>query len=536
MQNDIRIDVAQLLRFLVRGLLPAAAIGALAAFAIYQWSSTRQPEYEATAAVLATQANPGLREFGLSVINAAPLEPQAYQVAATSDAVLAGALMQLGNQDPQLDEIRRLGSNIEAKLDNTRSSLVYIIGEGSTASVAADRANALAQSLIEWDRNRAAQSVDQLVEALEIQIETLTEQIGLMQSGANAGGQDQVLGLINQRAQRQEQLAYARALSASASPTLALMQPASLPAAPVSPRPVRDAAIGFFLAFVLTYAVLLLVRALDSRIRSPEDLAHVTGLPVIAEYPRFRRGDKAGLREASSYLRTNLLFSSADVHPKVFLVTSSQANEGKTLTSTSLAEGFVRNGYRTLLIDADLRAPSVAKLYRISSARNHSSLVDWLQDPHGQHETAQVAIGPGETLDVIPVFQPVQQAAELLSGGFRDSLDRWRKQYDVILVDSSPVLAVADTLTVAPYSTATVVVADVQKTRRGQVKATVDLLRRIGVNVIGVTANYVKREAGGQGAGYGYGYGIAAADEPATNNVKPRAAGTVSSSRRISKA
>jgi len=534
MQNDIRIDVAQLLRFLVRGLLPAAAIGALAAFAIYQWSSTRQPEYEATAAVLATQANPGLREFGLSVINATPLEPQAYQVAATSDAVLAGALMQLGNQDPQLDEIRRLGSNIEAKLDNTRSGLVYIIGEGSTASVAADRANALAQSLIEWDRNRAAQSVDQLVEALEIQVETLTEQMNALQSGA--GNQDTIMGLINQRAQRQEQLAYARALSASASPTLALMQPASLPAAPVSPRPVRDAAIGFFLAFVLTYAVLLLVRALDSRIRSPEDLAHVTGLPVIAEYPRFRRGDKAGLREASSYLRTNLLFSSADVHPKVFLVTSSQASEGKTLTSTSLAEGFVRNGYRTLLIDADLRAPSVAKLYRISSARNHSSLVDWLQDPHGQHETAQVAIGPGQTLDVIPVFQPVQQAAELLSGGFRDSLDRWRKQYDVILVDSSPVLAVADTLTVAPYSTATVVVADVQKTRRGQVKATVDLLRRIGVNVIGVTANYVKREAGGQGAGYGYGYGIAAADEPATNNVKPRAAGTVSSSRRISKA
>src|SRR5690625_1432648 len=93
MQNDIRIDVAQLLRFLVRGLLPAAAIGALAAFAIYQWSSTRQPEYEATAAVLATQANPGLREFGLSVINATPLEPQARSEEHTSELQSRGHLV-----------------------------------------------------------------------------------------------------------------------------------------------------------------------------------------------------------------------------------------------------------------------------------------------------------------------------------------------------------------------------------------------------------------------------------------------------------
>ena len=278
-----------------------------------------------------------------------------------------------------------------------------------------------------------------------------------------------------------------------------------------------DAILAALLSVILTYGLILLRNAIDTRLRTVDDIANVSGLPVIAEFPRLPKGVRNLPREASSYLRTNLLFSTMDANPKVILVTSSNAGEGKSSISISLAESFVRNGYRTLLIDADLRKPVIAGEYRINNM-HQTSLEDCLKSPFTAHKAATVSIGAKDYLYVVPTFQPTPQASELLSRGFRECLERWRQEYDVIVIDSAPVLAVADALTIAPLATGTLLAINQQKTDRRQVRATVELLNRIGVRMLGVAVTHVSKEASQQSR-YSYGYGYAETEMPSTANV-----------------
>lgn len=520
-QQDVKIDIAELFRFILQGLLPALLIGGAAAYLALQLANRQEPVYEAQATVLAAQTNAGPRDFGLPAISAPPLDVEAYRTAATTDPVLADALQRMGLGEAALSDIRGLRGDIRVEAQDTRSSsLIHIFGEGATPSAAANRANAVANALVDWDRQRASAGIVRSIEQLESTIASLTDQIRALQTMNDPSQSDQIVGLISRRAQAQEDLSYARALAASATPLLTVIQPASPPVTPVSPRPLFNAAIAFFLATVLTYGVLLIRRSLDTRLRGVEDLAHVTGLPVLAEFPRVGRGDRSALREPASYLRTNLLFATADAHPKVLLITSAQMGEGKSVTAAGLAEGFVRNGYRTLLVDADLRSPSVAKLYRIPAGRGRSSLVDWLKDPYEGHAVVDVTLGPGQLLQVVPVFQPVAQPAELLSMGFRSCLEKWRQEFDVVVIDTAPILAVADTLAIAPYATGTVLVTHLTKTNRNQARTAVDLLRRVGVRVLGVAATHVPN--GGSRHSYGYGYGSPVGDQQSAQRAVER--------------
>ena len=208
-------------------------------------------------------------------------------------------------------------------------------------------------------------------------------------------------------------------------------------------------------------------------------------------------------------------------------MTSATSEEGKSSIAISLAESFVRNGYRTLLIDADLRKPIVASEYRINNI-HQASLEDCLKNPYQPHRAATVSIGAKDYLYVVPTFQPTPQASELLSRGFRECLERWRQEYDVIIIDSAPVLAVADALAIAPLCTGTLLAVNLQKGDRRQLRSTVDLLKRVGVRLLGVAVTHVSRE--GQQSGYGYGYGepepassreVGEAPKPATR-AKPR--------------
>lgn len=506
MQQDISVNFGELLRFLLRGLVFALLVGGAFAFVAMQMSQREEPVFEAEAIVLAAQTNPEVRQLGVSTFSAPPLDVTAYREAALSTPVLQIAVERMGLQEPTAADLRRLRGRVSVAVEEARtSSNLYIRARGNSPQLAAQRANAVADAVVEWDRQRALEALNRRIDALEAQVEALNEQIRSLQTLSGAAVQDQIDGLISLRADQQQQLAYAGALRASATPLLQVLQPALPPTRQTSPRPVFDGVVAFLLGMFLSYALLLLRRALDTRIRDADDLSHVAGAPVLAQVPKVARDDHATMREASSYLRTNLLFSSAEAHPKVFLITSAQDAEGKTATATSLAEGFVRNGYRTLLVDADMRSPSVAEHYRISPV-NRSSLTDWLREPLQRHQVVDVTIGPKQFLSVVPVFRSVGQASELLSRGFRAALERWRDDYDVIIVDSAPILAVADALTVAPFCTGTVLVVNQQRTDRRQVRTAAELLSRLGVRLLGVVATHVSRDSK-RSVTYGYGYG-----------------------------
>ena len=497
MQSEptVVISLADLLRFVRQGLVWALLVGLAAGGLAYVVSGRLEPRYRAEAVVVAAQTSSDTSDLGVTQISAPLLDVAAYREAAMSDTVLERALFSLGQTATPAD-LEALRQALGVRNEETRTSgLLYLEVTDNSARRAAELTNALTGALVRWDAERARQNLDRIVRSLERQVAALALPVA---------PRSQLAGRGQLRAERQEQLLYARALRDSTTGMLSPLQFATVPSEPVFPRPLLSAALAAVLGAFSIYGFRFLREALDTHLRHSDDLATATGLPVLAEFPKLPTGTRRLPREASSYLRTNVLFATADAHPKVLLVTSSQSSEGKSSVSLSLAESLARDGYKTLLIDADLRKPVIAKEYNLSRA--HDSLRTHLENPHAPLGVARVALSSKHSLDVIPTFEAAPSPTELLGRGFRDCLEGWRGDYDAIVIDSAPLLPVADTLIIAPLCTGTVVAASIEQTDRRQVQASLALLQRVGVRVLGVVATQVPR-TGKYGAGYGYGYG-----------------------------
>ena len=516
MQQDISIDLGDLFRFIKRGLLIALLVSGAAAALAYYHASSQPAVYETRATVIASQGGADLRAIGVSPVMAPPLDVSAYRAALFSDPVLAQAANLTGIAEPTASDLRGMRSGVSVRSEVDRnSSLIHIDVQDGSPTRASDRANALANALVQWDRQRAGRTLTQGMEILDSRIAAVTDEIRALQVAG--GAQDEIDGLIRERAELQNNLNVMRTLSTAVMSYLDVMQPAPVGRS-VSANVILNSALAFMLGLVVTYGVLLLRSALDTRLRNVEDLANVTGMPILAEFPKLPKNIRRMPPEASSYLRTNLLFATSDVDPKVIMVTSANTGEGKSSVALSLAESFARNDYNTLLVDADLRMPVMAQEYHLDE-RRYASFLQHLEHPHERFEPARVAINLTQHLDVVPTFQGPGSPAELLSRHFRDWLDIWRREYDVIVLDSAPLLAVADALTIAPLCTGSVLVASQEASDRRSVKNAVELLQRLGVRVLGVAATHVTEKTSQRGVhaygyGYGYGYGKDSGDAP----------------------
>ncbi len=512
MQPDITSNVSDILRFIRRGLLLAMLVAVTAGVVAYVSSSRLPQTFRSEAVISAARSN---NSSDNNIVR--PLNDSAYRVAATSNTVIIATLEKLGVQNPDQKTINSFIKKVRITTEgnenwNDPSSLIRIAVSNSDSATAALQANTLAEALITWDRDRGRANLLDQVASLQEQTATLTDRIRALQT--QEAGDSEINPFIQRRNELQEEYYATQALANAAVGSLSSIRPAIAELEPIAPRPVFNTVLAFLLGLFGSYGILLLRNALDMRIRDVDDLTKVVDLPVLASFPKLPSDTRRLPYEATSYLRTNLLFATSDAHPKVIVVTSAREGEGKSSVALSLAESFVRNNYRTLLVDADMRKPVVAGEYRINSL-HQTSLETWLKNPYGSNQAASVPINGKYYLYVIPSFQPSAQAAELLSSGFRECLEIWRKEYDVIIIDSAPILQVADTLTIAPLATGTVLVANQQKTDRRQVRAAVDILRRIGVRVPGVIATHVSRD-GGSSTSYGYGYGLPDVDTKQT--------------------
>ena len=506
MNQDITIEIKDLMRFLLRGLIPALVVGLLAGAGTYWLLSNRAVVYATRATVLASQPTSDLRAFGVSLVAAPPLDALAYSIAATSDPVVTEALDNLGVQDPTRAQLNALKSRYSIATEETRtSSLIYIDASVTTsAEDATDTANAVATAMVEWDRSRARNNLQRVIDTLEAQIEAVDEQIRTLQAQPGVS-QDQIDERLLLRAEQQQQLYNARALSTAVIGNLEIVQPAppAVGRLPWSPR--VGAFIAFMLSVIAVYGLLLIRRMLDNRIQTLEGLAHATGLPILAEFTKQKRQGRRLPVEAASFLRTNILFEIGDVDPKVILVTSASAMDGKSSVAISLAESFARNGKRTLLVDADLRSPVVSDEYDMVASV--PSLATYLRNPESDFRPARISVTSSQTLDVVPSsLKTISSATDLLSHGIRPLLEEWKKYYEIVVIDSPPVLAVADALVVAPHASGALFVANLQKANRTQLRTSIDLLKRSGIRILGVAANQVPESDGTQAYGYGYGH------------------------------
>ncbi|TNF98650.1 MAG: polysaccharide biosynthesis tyrosine autokinase [Gammaproteobacteria bacterium] len=268
-----------------------------------------------------------------------------------------------------------------------------------------------------------------------------------------------------------------------------------IPGSPYTPNLEKNLMIALMLGLMGGIGLAFLFEYLDDTVKSSEDLEQLTELPVVGVVPEVDieqfENDKISLlthsdptsaiAEAYRSFRTALTFSSAGGHPKILHVSSAGSSEGKTTTAISTAVTFVQAGARVLLLDCDLRSPSLHKEFSVA---NEIGLTNFLTGEFKLGEIAQKSHVKNLWLLLAGPIPP--NPAELLSSGkMVELLDIAGNNYDVVIIDSPPLLGLADALVLSSLATATVLVVDAGVTRKGVLEGALKRLRGINSNIIG---------------------------------------------------
>ncbi|GAA3419229.1 polysaccharide biosynthesis tyrosine autokinase [Streptosporangium vulgare] len=291
---------------------------------------------------------------------------------------------------------------------------------------------------------------------------------------------------------------------------ITIVDKADVPREPVSPRPLVNLVVAVLIALLASMAVIVLRDHLDTTLKSSEALREASRSAVlgIIGYERdarhhpliLRNRGRSSRSEAFRALRTNLQFIGVDRQPKSLVVTSCLPGEGKSSTSTNLAITLAQAGWRVILVDGDLRCPSVPSYLGIEGT---VGLTDVLINKVSLNEVIQVWGEPG--MSVLPSGQIPPNPSELLgSGGMREILARLVGTYDMVIIDAPPLLPVADAMTLSAFCDGTLLVTRYGKTRYEHVARAVELLESINARVVGTVLNFFPP---GNEAYFGYGYG-----------------------------
>ncbi|MGO4221996.1 GumC family protein [Lysobacter sp. TAF61] len=276
-----------------------------------------------------------------------------------------------------------------------------------------------------------------------------------------------------------------------------------------SPRKLLNLAVGMLLGGFLGVLLAFLMHHLDNTVHDPKALEAITGLPVLGAIPRLEQGMttaqaandlRSPFAEAYRSVRTALQFATVHGLPRSLLITSASPSEGKSTTAHELARNIAQLGKRVVLVDADLRNPSVHKTTGLSSAMGLSNLLA------GARELADVLQHlPNEKLSVITSGPLPPNPPELLAG---DSLARLlaqlREQFDMVILDGPPVLGLADAPLLANQAEATVMVAAAEDTRNDALRVSLQRLKAARARVLGAVLTRFDLKRKGEGYGYTY--------------------------------
>ncbi|WP_249356552.1 polysaccharide biosynthesis tyrosine autokinase [Gordonia sp. ALPHA1B1] len=281
----------------------------------------------------------------------------------------------------------------------------------------------------------------------------------------------------------------------------------------ISPRILWSVGAGFALGLLAGLAGVVLRRRYDNKVRSKADLERLSeSVPVLATVPRDTAlkgrplagfGAGAGApAEAFRFLRTNLAYCRVDTPLKRILVTSANESEGKTTTAINLAGSLAEAGNRVLLIDADLRRPSLASRFGLSEAIGlTSALSDKNTDPM---EFLQPVSG-SDLVVMTSGPMPPNPSELLASDRAKHVMGLLADSFDYVIVDSPPVLPVTDAMVAGQWIDGVLFVVCANATKVPTVVAGVDRLALAQVNVVGFVLNQDVASVSEYGYGYGYG-------------------------------
>lgn len=287
---------------------------------------------------------------------------------------------------------------------------------------------------------------------------------------------------------------------------------ARIPTYPTEPKIPRNLAFGLALGLTTGISLAFLLEGIDNTVRTPEQAQAISNLPSLGMIPMGSRSVQGGRQRlalasskeavelvtqarpqsqmAESYraLRTSLLLTSSGAPPKIVLVTSALPQEGKTTTSINCAIVLAQKGSRVLLIDADLRRPSVHKTLGLGPRIGLSNVLT------GNATIEQAVTGSTilPSLFILPAGTPPPNPAELLaSSNMREMLEGLKDQYDHIVLDTPPTLSVTDAVVASTKADAVVLVIRSGQTTKQALRRSRELLQQVNARIAGVLLNAV---------------------------------------------
>lgn len=289
-----------------------------------------------------------------------------------------------------------------------------------------------------------------------------------------------------------------------------IIDPARAPLNPFKPNKLRSLILAFLLSGVLGFGLCYLIEIIDDRVKTPDDVKQnlnqtIMGVipidPVQSEIVEHLEDPQTVLSEAYASVRTNINFSGPDGGPKVIQVTSTRSGEGKSVTSLALALRFAGVGHSVLLVDADMRLPTF--LEKDSDSIGLSGLLTSNADiKRNIHQTRF------ENLQLIPAGRKVPNPSEILSSPrFEQILSFVRETHDYVIIDSPPVLGLADSPIIGATVDATLVVVEAGKLRTQTVRTTFERLVNSGTKILGVILSKYNVPSKGYMNYYQYSYG-----------------------------
>lgn len=295
---------------------------------------------------------------------------------------------------------------------------------------------------------------------------------------------------------------------------ISIVDSAKLPERPSSPWLLLNMVIALFAGLVVGIAIAIALEQIDQGITDPSEVERLLRLPLLGTIPKLDDGDplailqdrKSALAEAYMSLQTTLGFSTDHGIPRTVAVTSTRPAEGKTTTSYALALAIARANRRVLLVDGDMRSPSINHLLSLGNDKGLSNYLSGNDDVDSLVHRAVM-----DRLDIMTAGPHPPSAPELLSSDRFETLVKiLLERYDHIIIDSPPVMGLADAPLLGSRMEGVLFVVEARHTQKGTVKVALDRLRGTQSPLLGVVlTKFQSRHAHyGYGYDYGYGYGV----------------------------
>jgi capsular exopolysaccharide synthesis family protein len=469
---------------------------------------------------------------------------------------------QLAVSNPVLREVashyqgltaEQLSKNVTSSVKlNTQLFEIDVLDPSPTR--AAILANDVAATLIkqrleltQQDNNRSQQQIQQDLDSTQHQIDTIIAQIATLKADPNkqpqvASLQTQVAGLQQHYSQWQTLLAQLEFTEAQNGDFLRVAQPAQPGTSPVRPQVLLNTAFGLVAGLLLGMVLAVLFEQLDTRVRTSEALADLLGWPMLGtvwSIPSSKHkkenvinpGGNSANVESYRILRANIGFSSLDKPLRSLVVVSALPNDGKSTIAANLAIFMAKAGKNTLLVDADLRHSAVHEEFGLhadkmgltnavlafsfsmqDALKIHSNNYAHTLQPTGTLPTSNPSLKPFihpveiPNLWVMPAGPLPPNPSELLDSKAMERLTQVLANCgaEIVIFDSPPLLGLSDTSILASKMDGTIVVTDITRAKKGNLKQMKAILEQSGANVLGFVVN--KQRYSRKDSAYSYYY------------------------------